>query len=85
MSPAYPTPGTGTLKIDSLAGNQKAKKMKDGGKAVLLKGKQFNAVFEVMAPAKSLPKGTVPPEPDTTKKYNGKGKFISTNMKWKAS
>ncbi|MCG8338569.1 MAG: hypothetical protein MJE63_29025 [Proteobacteria bacterium] len=81
-APPYTIPGTGTLKIDSLAGDQKAKKMKDGGKPVLLKGKQFNAVFEVMSPA------TMPPPagtPDSTPKYNGKGMFVSTNLKWKAS
>lgn len=47
MTPQYCIPGTGTLKIASLAGDQKAKKTNTGGKAVLLKGKKFTAKFEV--------------------------------------
>ena len=43
MTPQYSIPGTGTLKISALAGNQKATKTKSGGKAVLLKGGSFTA------------------------------------------
>ena len=38
MTLSHSIPGTGTLKIASLADNQKATKTKTGGKAVLLKG-----------------------------------------------
>ena len=75
------TPGTGTLKIESLAGDQITKKMKDSKKPVLLKGKQFNAVFEVQNPAKAPPNNA----PDPTKKYKGKGIFMTSNLKWKAT
>ena len=55
MTPQYPIPGTGTLKIAALAGNQKATKTSTGGKAVLLKGGNFTASFEVQSPAKQPP------------------------------
>jgi len=82
MTKVYPLLGTGTLKIDSLEENQKSKKMKDSGKPVLIKGRKFKAVFEVHNPAKAPPKGAAPPELDQTKKYSGKGIFISSNIKW---
>lgn len=37
MTPQYSIPGTGTLKIDALAGDQKASKTKTGGKMFYLK------------------------------------------------
>ena len=84
MTPQYCIPGSGTLKIDSLAGDQKAKKMKTGGKAVLLKGSNFTAIFEVQSPAQQpTPAG---PIPDATPQYGGgTGQFITTNAKFKAS
>lgn len=85
MTPQYCIPGSGTLKIDSLAGNQKAKKTKTGGKAVLLKGRVFTARFEVQCPAQQpLPLcGTVP---DPNPQYDGGiGQFITTNVKFTAS
>lgn len=77
-------PGVGTLKIQSLAGDQKSKKMKIKGKAVLLKGSQFNAIFEVQSPALAPPKGAAPPEPDTSPSYSGKGSFTTSNSKFKS-
>src|SRR5271165_5677112 len=78
MTPVYSIPGTGTLKIASLAGNQKATKTNTGGKAVLLKGGTFVAKFEVQNPAKIPPPvGT----PDGTPQYSGSGMFITTNGK----
>lgn len=47
VAPPYVIPGTGTLKINSLAGNQTAIKTSTGGKSVLLKGTLFIAKFEV--------------------------------------
>lgn len=78
----YPVSGKGTLRIASLSDDQVARKMKDRGKAVLLKGSQLNAVFEVQVPAKKPPPASVS---DPTPKYDGKGTFGSTNMKWEAS
>lgn len=81
MTPQYSIPGTGTLKIAALAPNQKARKTKTGGKAVLLKGGSFNAIFEVQSPAKQPPPPPGPPIPDATPQYSGSGMFITTNTK----
>lgn len=85
MTPQYSIPGTGTLKIASLAGNQKAKKTKTGGKAVLLKGSIFTAKFEVQSPAKQPPPGPGPLIPDATPQYSGSGSFITTNTKFQGT
>ena len=79
MTPQYSIPGTGTLKIDSLAGDQKAEKTRTGSKPVLLKGKQFNAKFEVQSPAQQPPPGPGPPIPDPMTQYQGHGMFITQN------
>lgn len=76
----FKTPGKGTLKIDGLEDDQKARKMKDGGKAVLLKGSEFKAIFEVTDSAKG-PNNTS----DQNKKYMGKGEFTTANTKLKAN
>ena len=81
MTPQYSIPGTGTLKINSLAPNQKATKTKTGGKPVLLMGSNFVAKFEVQNPAKQPPPGPGSPIPDPTPMYMGQGKFIATNLK----
>lgn len=81
ITPQYPIPGTGTLKIDTLANNQLAKKTKTGNGLVLLKGGQFKAVFEVQNPAKH-PLGTVDV---ASKQYFGKGSFTTTNTKVKGT
>ena len=85
LTPQYSIPGTGTLKIDSLASNQKAKKTNTGGKAVLLKGQQFNAKFEVQSPAQQPPPGPGPPIPDATTQYSGHGMFATTNTLFKGT
>ena len=79
---AFSVPGAGTLKIASLAGNQMASKTNSGGKAVLLKGSQFTAQFEVQSPAKQPPPANTP---DPTPKYSGNGSFMTTNTKFKGS
>lgn len=84
MTPVYSIPGTGTLKIDSLGGDQKATKTNSNGKAVLLKGSNFVAKFEVQSPAKQPPPGPGAPIPDGSPQYSGNGTFITTNTKWKA-
>lgn len=85
MTPQYSIPGTGTLKIDALAGNQKAGKTNTGGKAVLLKGATFTAKFEVQSPAQQPPPGPGSPIPDPTPQYSGQGSFLTTNTKFQGS
>ena len=85
IAPPHVIPGIGTLKIAALGGDQKATKTKSGGKAVLLKGSQFDAKFEVQVPAQQPPPGPGPPIPDATPQYTGKGTFITINMKFQAT
>jgi len=84
MTPQYCIPGTGTLKIDSLAGDQKATKTRTGGKAVLLKGGTFTAKFEVQTPAQQPTPGG--PVPDATPHYGGgTGMFNTMNTKFQGT
>jgi Contractile injection system spike tip protein len=85
VAPPHTIPGVGTLKISALADDQKATKTNTGGKAVLLKGSQFDATFEVQAPAQQPPPGPGSPVPDATKEYSGNGTFTTTNMKFQAT
>jgi Contractile injection system spike tip protein len=85
MTPVYSIPGTGTLKISALAGDQKASKTSTGGKAVLLKGSQFTARFEVQSPAQQPPPGPGPPIPDAMPQYTGSGMFVTTNFKFQGT
>ncbi|HEX3349526.1 MAG TPA: hypothetical protein VHS58_15625 [Acetobacteraceae bacterium] len=85
MTPQYSIPGTGTLKIQALAANQRARTEKTGGKALLLKGANFTAVFEVQSPAQQPPPGPGSPVPDATPKYTGSGMFVPTNVTVQAS
>ena len=84
MTPQFCIPGTGTLKIAALAGDQKATKTKSGSKAVLLKGSQFTAKFEVQSPAQQ-PAPPAPPIPDATPQYSGHGMFVTTNTLFKGT
>lgn len=84
LTPQYSIPGTGTLKIDALAGNQKARKTQTGGKPVLLKGGSFTAKFEVQSPAQQPTPGG--PVPDATPQYGGgSGMFNTANAKFQGS
>lgn len=85
MTPQYSIPGTGTLKIDSLASDQVAEKTQTGGTPVLLKGGQFTAKFEVQSPAQQPPPGPGPPMPDSTTEYSGNGMFVTTNTKFQGT
>lgn len=85
MTPQYSIPGTGTITIESLAGNQKAQKTKTGGKNALLKGATFTAKFQVESPAQQPPPGTSPPIPDSTPQYSGQGSFVASNTKFKGA
>lgn len=83
MTPQYAIPGSGTLKIERLAADQTARTTRTGGKALLLKGSSFTAVFEVQRPAQQVtPAGAVP---DPTPRYGGGvGQFITSNQTCKA-
>ena len=85
VTPQYSIPGTGTLKIDSLAGDQTATKTNTGDTAVLLKGSTFTAKFEVQSPAQQPPPGPGSPIPDATTQYSGSGSFITTNTKYQGT
>jgi hypothetical protein len=79
FTPSFPIPGVGTLTIESLGPDQKARKAKSGGRAVILKGTKFRARFQVSAPAQVIqPAGTVL---DPTPIYAGMGSFITTNTR----
>jgi hypothetical protein len=78
MTPQYSIPGVGILSIQSLAGNQKAKKNKSGSKPVLLKGASFTAKFQVTVPAQQP--SAPAPIPDATPQYSGTGTFMTTNL-----
>jgi hypothetical protein len=85
MTPVYSIPGVGTLAIKALASDQQSTKTKHQGKALILVGGQFEAVFRVSSPAMQPPPGTAPPLPDATPEYSGKGMFITTNMTFSAT
>lgn len=75
----YSIPGTGTLKIKALAGDQKTQKVTCRSKKMLRKGQCFMATFEVQNPAKQPPPGPGSPIPDATPSYHGQGMFMSAN------
>jgi hypothetical protein len=74
----YSVLGTGELTIVSLAGDQKAQKSATGGKKVLLKGGKFEAKFTPQVKAQMPPPASTP---DPTPQYQGKGSFVTTNVK----
>lgn len=86
MTAQHSIPGTGTLLIAQLAGDQVAKKTKSTDKPVILKGIHFTAKFQVQQPAMQPPPGPGPPIPDATPEYgNGKGMFVPANTKLKGT
>lgn len=85
MTPQYTIPGTGTLEISALAGDQKAQKTATGDKKVLLVGGKFTAKFSVQSPAQQPPPGPGPPIPDATPQYSGNGNFVTTNTKFRGT
>ena len=81
IAPPYVIPGTGTLKIESLAVDQLTEKTTMEGMKIILQGIMFDAVFEVQSPAQQPPPGTSPPIPDSQTSYSGgKGMLIPTNF-----
>lgn len=77
---SHPIPGTGTLEIAALAGDQQATKSNSGGTKLMLKGSDFTAKFTVQSPAQQ-PAPPGPPVPDATPQYSGQGNFMTTNTK----
>jgi hypothetical protein len=84
ITSSHPIPGTGTLEIDSLAGDQVATKTKSGDTYVMLVGSTFNAKFSVQNPAKQ-PNPSGSPIPDPSPQYSGTGNFVTTNTKLKGT
>jgi hypothetical protein len=80
---SHPIPGTGTLEIESLAGDQVATKTKSGSTYVMLVGSTFTAKFTVQSPAQQPT--SAGPVPDATPQYSGTGNFITTNTKFKGT
>lgn len=79
----YTMPGTGTLTIQSLAGDQEAQKLSVNKTAVILVGSKFNATFSVDSanPAKTPPPYPPPVQKDATSSYSGTGTFTTSNKK----
>ncbi|MBN3925384.1 hypothetical protein [Nostoc sp. NMS4] len=84
-SPPFLTPGIGILSIQSLAINQRARKVKSIRKAVLLKGTAFVARFKVIMPAEIPPTPVSPAIPDPMRFYPGTGYFTTTNTTTKGT
>ena len=82
MTPAFPIPGNGNLKIKQLVPNQLTQKATSGNKRIILKGQLFIAQFEVTSPAKQPPPANTP---DPVPFYIGQGKLVPGNSKVKAS
>jgi hypothetical protein len=82
-TPQYSVPGTGTLEIASLAGDQKASKTQTGATKMMLVGSTFTARFKVQSPAQQIPPSGGPPVPDGTPEYSGSGNFVTTNTKYR--
>lgn len=83
VAPPYVIPGTGTLEIDQLGGDQLTQTTVGGGTKLILKGSMFTAKFSVNSPAQQ-PQATGP-VPDATPSYSGNGQFVTTNMTVKAA
>jgi hypothetical protein len=80
-SPPYVTPGTGSIQIILAPSNLTA--TTPNGKAMLLKGQTFQAIFQVQSPAMMpTPAG---PQPDPLMVKMGTAQFITTNATVTAS
>ena len=74
-APPFTNPGTGKLTLTLLPGNQTLQT--SNGKAILIKGQQFTALFTVETPAtQTTPAGPVP-DPELAKP--GTAEFITAN------
>ena len=84
MTPVHSIPGSGTLTISALAGDQLAATSNGGAKRLMVKGSQFTAKFSVTAPAMQPPPGPGSPVPDPVSEYSGQGSFVSLDTSVKA-
>jgi hypothetical protein len=84
ITPSHPIPGTGTLEIEALAGDQQATKTSTGNTKMMLVGSSFTAKFTVQSPAMQ-PAPPAPPIPDPITQYSGTGNFVTTNLKLRGS
>jgi len=75
--PPFTVPGTGTLDISP----QTTTVLKNGGKALLLKGTVFDATFRVTSPAKTPPAPPADPDgtPDLVLTKSGTASFATSN------
>lgn len=86
MSGLYVIPGMGMCKISMLGMDQKTKKVKAEGKAMVLKGSTCVVEFKPMLKAMYQPPGPVPPQMCPLPAFYGQGKFLElTNLKVKAT
>jgi hypothetical protein len=80
-APPFTNPGTGKLTLTLLPDNQTL--LAKNGKAILIKGQEFTALFTVETPAtQTTPAG---PVPDPVLAKPGTAQFITTNETVKAS
>jgi hypothetical protein len=79
MTPQHPIPGTGTLTIAALAGDQLAPRSTAGHARLMVRGSRFTARFTVQSPAMQPPPGPGAPIPDATPEYSGSGSFQTSN------
>ncbi len=85
ITPLYPIPGMGTLRIAALGTGQTTKRSASDGKALLIKGDHFVAGFDVQAPARQVQAGSPATAPDPTPRYAGQGSFLPEMPVLKAS
>lgn len=85
IAPPFVIPGNGCESVQQLAANQSSRKVRVNGQAVLLKGGQFSAKFNVRSQAKTPPAPPVSPIPDPVASYSGFGVFQNANCSVRAS
>jgi hypothetical protein len=85
VTPLYSIPGKGTLKISTLAPDQKTVKDRLSHDPMLLKGTVFEAKFEVTLAAKLALPGPGAPQEDPVPYYRGTGVFKTANTTQKAT
>ena len=83
MSGILPQPGFGTLKIVPFSANQLTSISASNDNQIILKGRVFRAVFEVVKAAVQItPTG---PVQDVAKEYPGTAQFVTGKFKFNAS
>jgi hypothetical protein len=82
-APPFTIPGTGTLTLTLLPGNQTTELTRTSGQPILIKGQPFTAMFTVLTPAMMSTPGGPVPDPERAK--TGTAEFITTNAAVQAS